>query len=260
MHSSNITLIQLLKTVYIRAPERLEDIFYRHGVNPDDANISWLVTEICYDGANSIASIFRKGDGVPYSTIVRDVAGKLKLRVNTTDDEISLEQKCLEAVIQKYLDSASSEVQQRIQEIIRESGQSVGNWELFKQGLMNGFRIGTLGLLIKEIGLRATSQIVKRIVFVILGEAAALQAGIRAAQIAGFAIPLLNIIMIGWTIVDLAGPAFRKTIPTVLEIALLRMEFGSDSKGSHAKTRNVLNTQGSEQLNHINNKEKLQEG
>jgi uncharacterized protein YaaW (UPF0174 family) len=31
--------------------------------------------------------------------------------------------------------------------------------------------------------------------------------------------------MVGWTIRDIAGPAFRKSVPSVLEIALLRMEY-----------------------------------
>lgn len=32
--------------------------------------------------------------------------------------------------------------------------------------------------------------------------------------------------MVGWTIVDLAGPAFRRTVPTAIDIAVLRLEFG----------------------------------
>jgi uncharacterized protein YaaW (UPF0174 family) len=39
---------------------------------------------------------------------------------------------------------------------------------------------------------------------------------------------VLNVIMVGWTVVDIAGPAFRKTVPTVIEIALLRLEYGSE--------------------------------
>jgi uncharacterized protein YaaW (UPF0174 family) len=34
--------------------------------------------------------------------------------------------------------------------------------------------------------------------------------------------------MIVWTVVDIAGPAFRKTVPTAIEIALLRLEYGEE--------------------------------
>jgi uncharacterized protein YaaW (UPF0174 family) len=50
-------------------------------------------------------------------------------------------------------------------------------------------------------------------------------------MVASYAIPLLNVVMVGWVLSDIAGPAFRKTVPTVVEVALLRMEFSpSDTR------------------------------
>jgi len=43
----------------------------------------------------------------------------------------------------------------------------------------------------------------------------------------GAVLPFLNVALAGIALAGLAGPAFRKTIPTVVEIALLRMNVGS---------------------------------
>ena len=45
----------------------------------------------------------------------------------------------------------------------------------------------------------------------------------KSAQLAGYAVPGLNIFMGLLTLNDIAGPAYRKTVPTVIELALLRM-------------------------------------
>ena len=40
------------------------------------------------------------------------------------------------------------------------------------------------------------------------------------------AIPVVNVAMTAGLAVSVAGPAYRKTVPTVLDVALLRLEYG----------------------------------
>jgi len=224
MQNSNERLKELFNNLD-NPTQMLKAIFYRHGVDPRDG-VNRLVDEITLDGANTIASIFRRWEGVPYLKIVRDAARKMKVTFSDTDDEILIERRCLESMIKRYLEKAGLAECKRVQQIFDEYGRKYGRQKMMTASVMNGMRVGTLGLLIKEIGQRATSMIVQRIIMRIMGRQMAREASKRVVQMAGFAVPLLNILMIGWTIVDIAGPAYRKTIPTVLEIALLRLEFG----------------------------------
>ena len=75
-----------------------------------------------------------------------------------------------------------------------------------------------LTALISTVGQEVTKQVIKKALRVV--------AGGSASRIASFAVPILGATMAALTVVDLTGPAFRKTVPTVIDVAILRVEFG----------------------------------
>ncbi|MGH8068137.1 MAG: hypothetical protein ACRERE_23475 [Candidatus Entotheonellia bacterium] len=217
-YPSNNRLVDLLRQV---PAERLRSLYARHGVDPA-AGPGELVREICLDGANTIASLFRGRKGVPYIDLVRDVAEKMGVKddIFIRRNERKIELAVLESVIRQYLAKATEAEREEIHRILKEVAQD--HQEVWRHFLIGG---GALTMLLAQLGPKVVTEVVQRIVASIIGRQLTLGALKGGAGIVGLAVPLLNVAMIGWTIVDLAGPAFRKTIPTVIEIALLRLEF-----------------------------------
>ena len=116
--TANDRLLALLYVVQRRAPERLEPLFDRHGLDPEDG-VSELVEEIKLDGANTIASAFRRGRGVGYDVVVRDVARKLKLKLKKAAPEVDLERRVLDAVMERYIGGASAAQRVQIEDELR---------------------------------------------------------------------------------------------------------------------------------------------
>lgn len=214
------------KAMLGRVPaERLEPIYLRHEVAPSQGPQA-LLDEVCLDGANTIASIFRGWDGVEYDEVVRDVADQLNVEASHSEPR-ELEVEIIAFVVQKYLAGATPEQREQVADVLRSAG---ADFNRMKADILKGaFAAGTLALLIRQVGQKVVAQVVGKIMLRIAGRQAAKEASKRAAQLAGMAIPLLNVVMIGWTVVDIAGPAFRKTVPTVIEVALLRLEYGEES-------------------------------
>jgi uncharacterized protein YaaW (UPF0174 family) len=209
-----------------RAPgEQLAPIYERHDV-PVGGGPKALVEEICLDGANTIASIFRGWEGVEYGEIVSDVAEQLGIEPAGRSPK-ELELAILEFIIKRYLENASPEERENLADVLKKAGADFK--EVGAAVARGALAAGTLALLIRQVGRKVVAQVIGKIMLRIAGRQAAKEAGKRAAQLAGMAIPLLNIVMIGWTVVDIAGPAFRKTVPTVIEFALLRLEYGEET-------------------------------
>jgi uncharacterized protein YaaW (UPF0174 family) len=220
-----MTFTSETKDMLGRVPcERLKPIYERHEVEPSKGSNA-LVDEIRLDGSNTFASIFRGWEGVDYGEVVGDVAKQLGLTPGGRGAR-DLEVGILEIIIQKYLENAAPEERENITKILEQAG---GDFNRRGADFAKAaFRVGTLALLIRRVGAKVVGQIVRKIMLRIAGRQAAKEAGKRVAQLAGMAIPVLDAVMIVWTVVDIAGPAFRKTVPTAIEIALLRLEYGEE--------------------------------
>lgn len=215
----NADLIALLKNSAI-PPEQLQPIYDRHGVDmAEGAEV--LADEICRDGSNTLASILRGHKGVSYGKVVRDVAQKLEVPCDENDNETGLELKILDKTISRSLEKATPKQRADIEAALKEgsaaNGQSMGLGQL---------AAGDLRGLVNQLGAKAVAGMVNKIVTLIITGQAVRQSVKQSARLAGFAVPLLNIALVGWTLLDLTGPAFRKTVPTVIEIARLRLEYG----------------------------------
>ncbi len=203
------------------AKDALKAIFARHRVGFDgtDSCIQKLVREIELDGGNTIASLARKRVGVAYAEVVRDAAAQLKLAVpaNRIDDILWIEQRLLGHVVVTYLGGAP--------QVDKEAFAKIGlDWQTL--GLQGAATTVMWAAVIQRAGAQAVAQVVRQVVLRTSGWFAARAAAGTALEVMTLAIPVVNVAMTAGLAVSVAGPAYRKTVPTVLDVALLRLEYG----------------------------------
>jgi uncharacterized protein YaaW (UPF0174 family) len=169
-------------------------------VGPRKKQNSWadaLVTELTLNGGNSILNVFRGNEGVAYSEIVTDVCGKLDLPTSGSLEE--REKRVARRFLADFFEKLPAHLQKKI---LSEMGQEYIDWALVDWNLILPVLLGTLfsDLVIGGVGL-ALGELIGAIgLEFILGPVGLL------------AIP----------VVLLAGPAYRKTIPSVVIICGIR--------------------------------------
>jgi uncharacterized protein YaaW (UPF0174 family) len=229
MHESNRKLIKLFKKVPL---DRLEPIYTRHCIDPSEG-VEALIEEICLDGSNTFASILRGWQGVSYMEIVKDVAQRMNVEINDDTDEEKIEIAILAKVFQKSLKKVSPQERKQVMEILKQAGEDTKLKNIARYSSLSAV---SLALLIKEIGGRTTAGVLERM----MAKAVARESAKRIGGIVGLTLPLLSLAMIGWTAFDVTGPAYRKIIPTVMEVSLLRLEYGEKDKGKEEKVRKMV--------------------
>lgn len=200
-------------------------IFGRHGVAyaASEARVQALVQEIELDGGNTIANLTRRR-GVSYERVVRDVCKQLKCKVlpEIKDNVPEMERQLVYHVIANYLQNAPEVDRNVLLAALRERGV---NWRPSVQGAVTAAMWASL---LQQAGARVAAQAVRQVVLRTSGWFAARAAAGTVLEVMALAIPAVNVAMTAWLVVNVADPAYRKTVPTVLDIALLRMEFGAD--------------------------------
>ena len=178
-----------------------------------------IAAEIQTFGANSLATLVRGGKGVLYKEVLIDVANKLKANFNSKSDVSIIEQALLMKVLEGALNKMTAEEREAL---AKEAGLSAVAqlapdaaiaifMAAFKTG---GFQSYQLTLIIVNSILKAT--IGRGLTFA--GNAVLVR---TASILTG---PIGWAVMGAWTAIDLAGPAYRVTMPSVIYIALLRQQ------------------------------------
>ncbi len=172
-------------------------------------------------GANSIANAFRSffsdTTGVEYNEILKDVCDKMDVSYDSSDSEREIEVRLLAKVMESSWTELSSQEQQQLLDGV--NGQVKGSINVAdKFGLFCSiFRAG--GFKSYKLSVIIANTIAK----MILGRGLSLAA--NAALTRGLAIltgPIGWAITAIWTAIDLSGPAYRVTVPSVIYIAALR--------------------------------------
>ncbi len=177
-----------------------------------------IAEELQHYGANSFASALR-GTGVLYKEILCDACDHLKVNYHEKSPTSLIEQNMLSSILQKSLEKMSDE---EIRELCDELGVKNTN-KLGKQALstaaltlfrMGGFKSYQLALIVANAVIKAIFQ-------------RGLSLGTNAALTRGLSIltgPVGWIITGVWTAIDIAGPAYRVTIPACILVATLRLK------------------------------------
>lgn len=177
-----------------------------------------IAEELQLFGGNTLASyIFRGGKGVSYREILIDVCKKLKVNFNKNSDTETIEQYLLQKIMIDSLDKMTSE---ELQNLVRELGVKPTN--LTKQGLIAALQVAIKmgGFTPYKLAVIVANAVAKAI----LGKGLTLAANSSLTRsISIFAGPIGWIITALWTLYDIAGPAYRVTIPSVIQVAYMRL-------------------------------------
>ncbi len=191
--------------------------------NPDHKKyVNVIASEIRSFGGNTIANVFRGGKGPEYKEIVCDVADKLKAPYRKESSIEKIEDSILETVLTQALEKMSESEKQ---ELLKEFGDGK-NYSLTGPALTTAFitifRMG--GFKSYQLTLIIANAIAKAV----LGHGLRLGANAGLTKIMSILTGPIGWVITGiWTLIDIAGPATRVTIPAVIYVAMLRKKYNT---------------------------------
>lgn len=193
-------------------------VYKRH--NPDHHQYWELIAaEVQCFGANSFATIFRGGKGVQYKEVLTDVCEKMKVNFNKESSVEVIEQNLLMKILKDSLEKMSTAEVRQLAESLGVKNFNVVTAETLVGGFQTIFKMGGFK------SYQLTVIVVNAVMKALIGRGLSFAATgtlMRAASVLtgpiGWGITGL------WTAVDLAGAAYRVTIPAVIQIAFLRQK------------------------------------
>ena len=195
----------------------INDLYKTH--NPNHHKY-WecIAADIQSFGANSLASILRGGDGVLYKEILHDVCRKLAVEHDINDSTDQIELNMLLKIVIDSLDKLKPEELAEIVKDLRIKTKDISA-QAITAALQAGIRLGgfasyQLAMIVANAAYRALFT---------RGLDFAANAAITRSM-ALFAGPIGWALTGAWTAIDIAGPAYRMTIPATIEIAYLRLK------------------------------------
>lgn len=169
-------------------------------------------------GSNDIATMLRGGEGVPYEEVVLEVGQKLEAKVEKAN---SIEENEERILLKMFEDALERMTDDEKRAVFRSMGMNEGDIPLGAIGAaiihnllreFGGFYIYQITVIVANMVSRA-----------LLGAGLSIATNAAITRTVGALLGPIGWIATGlWLIVDLAGPAFRKTVPAVIHVALLR--------------------------------------
>ena len=174
-----------------------------------------LVTEFRKFGGNTIVNVFR-GNGPGYTEILHDVADRNKVNYNKYDTDETIEQYLLQKL---FTDSLSKASEEELKMMMEELGLPVQDFsrQAAVAALLMAFKAGGFQSYILLV------SVVNAVVRFILGRGLNLAANAALTRMAAVITGPVGLALTAiWTIFDIAGPAYRVTVPAVIQIAYIR--------------------------------------
>lgn len=177
-----------------------------------------IAAEIQCFGANSFATMFRGGKGVLYKEVLTDVCDKLKVNYKASAKTEAIEQNLLMKILEDALQKMSPEE-------LKALAQSIGFKDL---SASRNVLVGAFQAIFHAGGFKSyqlTLIVVNAVLKALIGRGLSFGGNILLTRtMAVLAGPIGWIVTGLWTAVDIAGPAYRVTIPAVIQVAALRQK------------------------------------
>lgn len=167
-------------------------------------------------GGNTLANLCRN-EGIRYREILQDVCRKLEVYFCGYESTEKIERHLLEKVC---MDSVENMSEEELRKMIQELNIPMKNPHkyIIVAALQMAIRRG--GILFTRIA-AYTTRLISRM---LIGRSALMIGSNLLNKVLGtLAGPLGWAITAGWTVYDLASPAYRVTIPGVIQVAYMRM-------------------------------------
>ncbi|MBN3066189.1 50S ribosome-binding GTPase [Pectobacterium aquaticum] len=171
-------------------------------------------------GSNDIANVFRNGENVKYEEIVCDVGEKLKVEGVSKGKPVEINEELIiqhlfSDALKKMSDGERSALMRSMNLSEKDQGAILAGTLMTSQVMLNQFG----GFAVYRMSVILANMLARSLVGSGLNFAAnaALVRGVGA-----FLGPIGWIASGAWLAVEIAGPAFRKTVPAIVHIAMLR--------------------------------------
>lgn len=188
--------------------------YYPHHLN---MMIGSITDELQRFGGNTFANILR-GHGVPYRAILTDVCKKMKVNFNKTSSVEVIESCLLQHILIKSLEDMSDADMKTLMDELK----------IKKTGINKQIMIAAIQLAVRKGGFasyKIAVIVANAVARALFGRGLSLTANAMLTRCIGiFAGPIGWAVTIAWTALDIAGPAYRVTIPAVIQIAYMRVK------------------------------------
>lgn len=183
-----------------------------------------IADEIRSFGGNTLVNVFR-GSGPGYDEIVHDVADKVGAKYGKYDFTASVELSILMHVMEKAWDKMSDEQKKELFAELGDRNTSIFDVKTFPVAAVQA-AITASGFMAYQVSVMVANAVATHV----LGRGLAFAANATITRtIAAFAGPIGWAITAILTAIDIAGPAYRVTIPCVLHVAMLRRKHALSS-------------------------------
>ena len=179
-----------------------------------------LASELqCY-GGNTLLNLFRHGHGPSYESIVYDVCKRMGVKgISRHDTAEDMERKLLVAVSTKAIGEMSEE---QVRSIMEECG--IEGYDYSRAGLVAA--IIALQIINRRVFIAVINSVMRMLGRILLGRGVMMAgAGVVSRGIGVMCGPIGWIILGGWTAWDMMGPAYRVTVPAVIQVAYMRVKY-----------------------------------
>ena len=191
--------------------------------NPNRPRTYWkeIAAELQCFGANTFVTILRGGKGVPYREVLCDVCDNLKVNYNPESDISMIEMNLLSKILIKSLDEMNEE---QMKELLDNLDIKVNH--LTKQAV-----IAALQMMILKTGFspyKISVIVANAIAHTLLGRGISVAGNAALTKgLSIFAGPVGIALNALWMAYDIAGPAYRVTVPAVIQVAYIRAKYNS---------------------------------
>ena len=178
-----------------------------------------IAAEIQCFGGNTFANMFRGGKGVLYKEVLCDVCDKMKVNYNKNSPVERIENGLISKVLEDSLEKMSPD---EIRRLATELGIK-NTQNITKQVLLGSFQTISRAGGFKSYQL--TVIVVNAVLKALIGRGLSFAGNAAATRV--FAVlsgPIGWVITGLWTAFDIAGAAYRVTIPAVIQVAALRQK------------------------------------
>lgn len=202
----------------IRLSEQLTDTDAYLNCYPDRMNL--MATEIAEElrkfGSNTVRTICRKGEADSYETIVRRVCKRMGVKVDDCDNTPTMEHELLTTICEQTTSKLSDEELRKLADKAGIPHKNL-NHQMLVSAILFAIRRNTYLLteMIYYVTFRIANMLLGRWITMMGMSSVGRNLSIAAGSV-GWAV------VAGWTLSDIASPAYRVMIPAVIMVASMR--------------------------------------
>lgn len=194
-----------------------------------------IAAEIQCFGANTWVTLVRRGKGVVYREVLSDVCDKAGVKYDAKARTQDLEEGLLIKLLGDALEKMPEADRAEFAKIVGVSNLKTFTAASLTAALQLGFKAG--GFKSYQLTLIVANAVSRAI----LGRGLVLAANATLVRTASLLAGPVGWALTGaWTMVDIAGPAYRVTMPSVLQVALLRRKHSAELAGFKKKIEEEL--------------------